>query len=103
MFIAQCSTPSSLPVTQAAADAAVVRVEAPVVPFRSGIHACRLADLPLWLGRDLYVVELDGQMIEERPRSLRHVRDFGGGSPLGRRGAKHIHARLRRPRPSARP
>ena len=25
-------------------------VEAPLVPCRSGIHACRLADLPLWLG-----------------------------------------------------
>jgi hypothetical protein len=43
-------------------------VEAPVVPCRSGIHACRLADLPLWLGRDLYVVELDGEIVEERTK-----------------------------------
>jgi hypothetical protein len=43
-------------------------VEAPVVPCRSGIHACRLADLPLWLGRDLYVAELDGEIVEERTK-----------------------------------
>ena len=43
-------------------------VEAPVVPCRSGIHACRLADLPLWLGRELYEVELDGEIVEERTK-----------------------------------
>ena len=43
-------------------------VEAPVVPCRSGVHALRLQDLPLWLGRDLYVVELDGEIVEERTK-----------------------------------
>ena len=43
-------------------------VEAPVVPCRSGIHACRPADLPLWLGRELYEVELDGEIVEERAK-----------------------------------
>ena len=43
-------------------------VEAPLVPCRSGIHACRLADLPLWLGRDLYEVELGGEIAEERTK-----------------------------------
>jgi hypothetical protein len=28
-------------------------VEAPVVSCRSGLHACRVSDLPLWLGREL--------------------------------------------------
>ena len=43
-------------------------VEAPVVPCRSGIHACRLTDLPLWLGRELYEIELDGEIVEERTK-----------------------------------
>jgi hypothetical protein len=54
--------------------------EAPADPCRSGIHACRTADLPLWLGRVLYEVELAGEIIEEpsklvtsRGRLLRRV------------------------------
>jgi len=43
-------------------------VEAPVVPCRSGIHACRVGDLPLWLGRELYEVELGGEIVEERTK-----------------------------------
>jgi hypothetical protein len=43
-------------------------VEAPIIPCRSGIHACRPADLPLWLGRDLYAVELAGEIVEERTK-----------------------------------
>ena len=43
-------------------------VQAPVIACRSGIHACRLRDLPLWLGRELYEVELDGQIVEERTK-----------------------------------
>lgn len=43
-------------------------VEAEIVPCRSGIHACRLADLPLWLGRELYEVELTGEIVEERTK-----------------------------------
>ena len=43
-------------------------VEAPVVPCRSGIHACRIDDLPLWLGRELYEVELAGDIVEERTK-----------------------------------
>jgi hypothetical protein len=40
-------------------------VDASVVPCRSGIHACRLDDLPLWLGRTLYEIELAGEIVEE--------------------------------------
>jgi hypothetical protein len=40
-------------------------IEAPVEPCRSGVHACRRDDLPLWLGRDLYEVELDGEIVAE--------------------------------------
>jgi hypothetical protein len=29
-----------------------------------GIHACRVRDLPVWLGRELWEIELDGEVIE---------------------------------------
>jgi hypothetical protein len=40
-------------------------VDAPVDPCRSGIHACRPSDLPLWIGRALYEIELDGAIVEQ--------------------------------------
>jgi len=40
-------------------------VEAPVVACRSGIHACRVRDLPLWAGKALFEVELGGEVVEE--------------------------------------
>ena len=43
-------------------------VDAPVEACRSGVHACRLHDLPLWLGRELYEIELDGAVVEERTK-----------------------------------
>lgn len=55
-------------------------VEAGIDPCRSGIHGCRRADLPLWAGRTLYEVELDGEIVEEamkvvarRGRLLRRI------------------------------
>lgn len=55
-------------------------VDAGVDPCRSGIHACRRADLPLWLGRALYEIELEGEVHEEatkvvapRGRLLRRI------------------------------
>jgi hypothetical protein len=41
-------------------------VQAPVDPCRSGIHACRVSDLPLWAGPTLYEIELDGEVVEQR-------------------------------------
>ncbi|MGH2968222.1 MAG: hypothetical protein ACRDK0_04035 [Solirubrobacteraceae bacterium] len=43
-------------------------VTAAIEPCRSGIHACRVGDLPLWAGRVLYEVELDGELVEERTK-----------------------------------
>jgi hypothetical protein len=43
-------------------------VDARVDPCRSGIHACRTADLPLWVGRRLYVIELEGDIVEHRTK-----------------------------------
>ena len=41
-------------------------VDARVDPCRSGVHACRLAELPLWVAPVLYEVELDGTIVEQR-------------------------------------
>ena len=43
-------------------------VEAPLDPCRSGIHACRVRDLPLWLGQELYEIELGGDIVEARTK-----------------------------------
>jgi hypothetical protein len=39
-------------------------VDARVESCRSGIHACRVSDLPYWLGRVLYEIELEGEVVE---------------------------------------
>jgi hypothetical protein len=58
-------------------------VEAPIEPCRSGIHACRVGDLPYWAGRVLYEIELDGEIVEEtdkvtagRGRLVRRIREW---------------------------
>jgi len=33
-----------------------------------GIHACRVRDLPMWLGRELWEVELDGDVVEQESK-----------------------------------
>jgi hypothetical protein len=43
-------------------------VEAAVDPCRSGIHGLRLGDLPVWTGKTLWEIELDGQIVEERSK-----------------------------------
>jgi hypothetical protein len=43
-------------------------VDAPIDPCRTGIHACRPSDLPLWAGRTLYEIELDGDIVEQRSK-----------------------------------
>jgi len=43
-------------------------VQAPIVTCHSGIHACRVSDLPLWLGRELYEIELGDRIVEERTK-----------------------------------
>lgn len=40
-------------------------VDARAVPCRSGVHACRVEHVPLWAGRILYAIELDGEVVEE--------------------------------------
>jgi hypothetical protein len=40
-------------------------VRADLEPCRSGIHACKPQHLPLWIGRALYEVELDGEIADD--------------------------------------
>jgi hypothetical protein len=62
-------------------------VEAPIEPCRSGIHACRPSDLPLWVARALYEVELGGEVVEDaakvvatRGRLLRRITAWDEGA-----------------------
>jgi hypothetical protein len=43
-------------------------VETKPDPCVSGIHACRLGDLPYWAGRLLYAMELDGEIVEHKTK-----------------------------------
>ncbi len=41
-------------------------VEADAVrPCGSGVHACRVRDLPYWLGPELWEIELEGEIVEQ--------------------------------------
>lgn len=41
-----------------------VQVEGPLKACVNGIHACTPAQLPTWLGSELWAVELDGEIVE---------------------------------------
>ena len=52
-------------------------------PCRRGIHACRVQDLPFWLGRELWEIELDGEivvherkLVAPRGRLVRRLTDW---------------------------
>ena len=62
-------------------------VEAEVDLCRSGIHACRAADLSYWLAPALYEIELDGDIVEAglkvvapRARLVRHIEAWNDDS-----------------------
>jgi hypothetical protein len=65
-----------------------------------GIHACRLEDLPYWITRELWEIELDGavheearKLVAERGRLVRRVE--GWDSDAGRRFAEACAERAR--------
>ena len=45
-------------------------MDAVVDPCRSGIHACRPADLPMWVGHVMYEIELAGDIAETRGKVI---------------------------------
>jgi hypothetical protein len=62
-------------------------VQARIEPCRSGVHACRVSDLPLWAGPVLYEVELGGPVVAERSklvaprgRLLRRIEGWDGAA-----------------------
>jgi hypothetical protein len=58
-------------------------VESEVEPCRSGVHACRIIDLPYWIAPALYEIELDGpvdrqaiKIVAPRGRLIRRIDDW---------------------------
>jgi hypothetical protein len=43
-----------------------VEASGPLEPCRNGVHACRTGDLPYWLEEELWEIELDGDVVEDR-------------------------------------
>jgi hypothetical protein len=57
-----------------------------VDPCRQGIHACRVRDLPIWMGPELWEIELSGEIVAQarklvapRGRLLRRVEGWNAG------------------------
>jgi len=70
---------------------------------RGGIHACGLFDLPIWMGEELWEIELDGEVIEldrklvaARGRLLRRVPEWNAGllEAFGRFCARRTRERV---------
>jgi len=56
---------------------------------RRGIHACRIADLPFWLGPELWEIELDGdvvvhqrKVVAPRGRLVRRIEDWNDATRI---------------------
>ena len=53
-----------------------------VDPCLAGIHACRLRDLPVWIGKELWEIELDGEIVVQQRKVV-----ASRGRLVGRVGA----------------
>jgi len=63
-----------------------VEADGPLGWCENGVHACRLDDLPHWLGPELWVMELAGEIVvaadsvvARRARLLRRIDAWSGG------------------------
>ena len=74
-----------------------------VDPCLQGVHACRVRDLPFWLGRELWEIELAGAVVEqnrklvaERGRLTQRIEawDEGVAQEFGRFCARRTRRRL---------
>src|SRR6187402_1852849 len=85
-----------------------LEAEGPLVPCRNGVHACRIEDLPYWLGPELWEVELGGdvlrgelKLVAERGRLRRPIEAWNEEARSAfadecvRRVAKHAANELR--------
>ena len=41
-----------------------IEASGPLEPCANGVHACRMAGLPTWIGDELWAVELGGEIVE---------------------------------------
>jgi hypothetical protein len=64
-----------------------VEADGPLGYCDNGIHACRLDDLPHWLGKELWLIELEGEtlaaadsLVARRGRLLARVDAWSGGA-----------------------
>ena len=71
----------------------------PLRPCKSGIHACSAPELAHWLHDELWIVELDGRLVEgvdsvvaERGRLTKHVEAWAGGGAARFARAARDHA-----------
>jgi hypothetical protein len=71
----------------------------PMRPCSSGIHACTAPELAHWLHEELWIVELDGQLLEgidsmiaERGRLTKHVEAWSSGGAARFARAARDHA-----------
>lgn len=76
-------------------------VEAPATAqvCQTGVHACRASDLPYWLGRELWEVELAGDVVASRYKLVasrgRLLRRVPGWPELERPFAENCASRVR--------
>jgi hypothetical protein len=63
-----------------------VEAKGPLVWCANGIHACRVEDLPHWLGQELWLMELDGDtlaapdaIVGRRARIIERIGAWSGG------------------------
>ena len=73
-----------------------------VDPCRSGIHACRVADLPMWLDDELWEIELAGHVLARERKIVatrgRLTRRIDAWTPRAAREFGHFCARRTRER-----
>ncbi len=63
-----------------------VEVDGPLAWCHNGVHACRIQDLPHWLGQELWAIELDGEVLSapdsivaRRARLVGRIDAWSGG------------------------
>jgi hypothetical protein len=63
-----------------------VEVNGPLSWCMNGIHACRIADLPHWIGQELWLMELAGEilaaddsLVAQRARLVEHIEAWSDG------------------------
>ena len=63
-----------------------VEVDGPLAWCDNGIHACRIEDLPHWLGQELWTMDVDGEtlstpdsIVARRARLVGRIDDWSGG------------------------